>query len=451
MYVTYLTAAETLLMTNLMDFIQILIDTPATSACAALDDIRHLVMKYRIPVAESALQVYHSAIVTIPSCQLWRELACYEEKVPVLVSPRSEDWDSPVQVLEGHNGPVYSVAFLPDGKHIASISDDRTVRVWDAITGTLRHTLTDHDGEVYSVAFSPDGKHIASGSLDCTVGVWDTTTGTLRHTLTGHNGSVNSVAFSPDGRYIASGSRDRTVRVWDAATSKLRRTLTGHNGSVNSVAFSSSGTRIISGSDDCTVRVWDTTTGMFRLTLTGHDGWVSSVIFSPDGKCIASGSRDRTVRVWDAITGTLRHILTSHDGSVKSVSFSPDNKYIVSYSLDGTVTIWDANSGKRCNDIDGGSASSGDTDLTQSLISSDPTFAPNRLPAGDSGDAGWPLFKLEQETGWISRRKWGDTWRRVCWLPVEIRADGKLAHFGQRVVVGARSGAVAILDFSRVN
>jgi WD40 repeat protein len=149
--------------------------------CTLLDDIHHTVMKYRIPITESALHVYHSALLTMPSCSLRNENSWYEEEIPELISPRSEHWGSPVQILEGHDEVVNSVAYSPNGKYIASGSLDRMVQVWDAPTGTLRHTLTGHDDWVTSVSFSPDGKYIASGSGDQTVQVWDATTATLRH------------------------------------------------------------------------------------------------------------------------------------------------------------------------------------------------------------------------------------------------------------------------------
>jgi WD40 repeat protein len=79
--------------------------------------------------------------------------------------------------------------------------------------------LKGHDYWVMSVAFSPDGKHIVSGSDDKTVRVWDAQTGqSVMDPLKGHDDSVTSVAFSPDGRYIVSGSDDKIVRVWDTHT-----------------------------------------------------------------------------------------------------------------------------------------------------------------------------------------------------------------------------------------
>jgi WD40 repeat protein len=79
-----------------------------------------------------------------------------------------------LQILKGHTGGVESVAFSKDGRRIASGSDDRSVKIWDAGTGKCLQTLTGHSAAVNSVAFSPDGSHVASGSLDKSVTIWDT-------------------------------------------------------------------------------------------------------------------------------------------------------------------------------------------------------------------------------------------------------------------------------------
>ncbi|KIK59334.1 hypothetical protein GYMLUDRAFT_245403, partial [Collybiopsis luxurians FD-317 M1] len=123
-------------------------------------------------------------------------------------------------------------AFSPDGTRIVSGSDDRTVRIWDATTGTqIGNPLHGHDDSVQSVAFSPDGTRIVSGSDDRTVRVWDVTTGTQigdSH----HNDDVWSVAFLPDNTRSQSGLVNTRARIWNI--------LNGCNGNLSSLRFNES-------------------------------------------------------------------------------------------------------------------------------------------------------------------------------------------------------------------
>jgi WD40 repeat protein len=150
--------------------------------------------------------------------------------------------------------------------HIVSGSDDKTIRVWNAVTGNLIGApLKGHTGHVTSVAYSPDGRHIVSGSVDKTIRVWNSETRYLMGApLEGHTDWVNSVAYSPDGRHIVSGSDGKTIRVWNADTRDFMEAPLGyHISGVSSVVCSPDGRQIVSASDDTTIQVLNAKTTHF--------------------------------------------------------------------------------------------------------------------------------------------------------------------------------------------
>jgi WD40 repeat protein len=198
----------------------------------------------------------------------------------------------------GHANKVFSAAFSPDSKALATASADETVRLWDVATRNQRAVLHGHKDAVWSVAFSPDGTTVASAGVDRSVKLWDAAAGEERATLRGHEDEVHCVAFSPDGKTIATGSADWTVRIWDSAARKERAVLTGHQGGVHCLAFSPDGNTLATGSGDDTIKLWSMPSGKERATLRAHRSGISAVTFSPDGRCVASAGMDDAVRLW---------------------------------------------------------------------------------------------------------------------------------------------------------
>jgi len=255
--------------------------------------------------------------------------------------------------LESHSATVYSVNFSPDGKTIASASDDTTVKLWNR-NGTLLKTLSGHKGSVYSVSFSPDGRLLASASNDSTIKLWSLDGNQLK-TLSGHKGSVYSVSFSPDGRLLASASGDNTVKLWSIESGSLLTTLKGHEKLVSSVSFNPNGKTIASASDDKTIKLWSLDGKEIKTIEKAHRELVTSVSFSPDGKTIASASLGKTIKLWSTDGRQIR-ILEGHGSGVYSVSFSPDGKTLASASGDGTIKLWSSSNGSELVTLKGHTA-----------------------------------------------------------------------------------------------
>ena len=133
------------------------------------------------------------------------------------------------------------------------------MQVWDIAAKTIRRTFSGHEQDIYSLDFARNGRHIASGSGDRTVRIWDIDTDREIFNLSIEDG-VTTVAISPDGQYVAAGSLDKSVRVWDARTGYVVERLDGlegHKDSVYSVAFAPNGRDLVSGSLDKTIKMWE--------------------------------------------------------------------------------------------------------------------------------------------------------------------------------------------------
>jgi WD40 repeat protein len=181
--------------------------------------------------------------------------------------------------------------------------------VWDARTGKELLTLSAHNDWLASVAFSPDGAHLATSSWDGTVIVWETLTGQQLFHFTASTDTTRQVVFSPDGTRLATAGLEGSAKLWDAVSGKELLTLSGHTGAVFSVAFSPDGKHLVSASDDKTAKLWDVLTGKELLTIHAPDA-LTSVAFSPDcasapeapaqrcGSQIAVASRDGTNRIY---------------------------------------------------------------------------------------------------------------------------------------------------------
>ena len=118
------------------------------------------------------------------------------------------------RILRGHSNCVVALAYSPDGKTLASGSNDKTIRLWDVASGDCKMGLRGHAGRVNAIAYSPNGETLASASDDTTIRLWHVVSGVCEKILWGHTGWVEALAYSPDGKTLASGSIDGDIRLW---------------------------------------------------------------------------------------------------------------------------------------------------------------------------------------------------------------------------------------------
>ena len=268
---------------------------------------------------------------------------------------------------------VFSVAFSPDGKMLASGTSESGLKLWDLQSGTLIRAIDTTYG--YSVAFSPDGRTLAycdmipgshhvdsngyptSVEKSYVVKLIDTKTGISKGILKAHPKApshVKVVVFSPDGNLVATVDDYSAIRLWDPQSAGLKLTINGHR-DVRTMAFSPDGKTLAVGCGDRTLKLLDTQTGRVTRMLLGEtdDSYkppIHSVAFSPDGKTLASDGEGKTdndnpIQLWNPETGTLKRTLKGHRLSVNSLAFSPDGKTLASGSSDNTIKLWDPQTG----------------------------------------------------------------------------------------------------------
>ncbi len=265
----------------------------------------------------------------------------------------------PLFLFTGRTPPIANPEYIPkkvhfssDGKTLAGVSHDDTVRFWDTQSGNRLRTPIWHENNVIDVAYSQDKWIIATEWNNHYTHLWepvpggDPETGKLLHTLTGHKRNIDSIVFSNDGQTIAGAAHNGYLCLWDTKTDKLRYTLKPDTHDVIYLVFSSDDKIIAAGGYEGTIGLWNPMTGelLHRINPDPENSLYSTtscVTISPDGKTLASGSYGR-INLWNTKTGKHIRTITGQDerGTViRSLEFSPDGKTLASCA-GGTVLLW---------------------------------------------------------------------------------------------------------------
>ena len=255
-------------------------------------------------------------------------------------------WHAPwklMRVIAGHQGWVRCITVDPTNEWFATGSADRTIKIWDLASGTLKLTLTGHIGGVRGLAISPRHPYLFSVGEDKQVKCWDLESNTVIGKYIGHLSGVYSIALHPTLDVFMTGGRDSVCRVWDIRTKTNIHTLTGHENTITSIISNSVDPQIITGSIDTTIRFWDLVAGKVRSVLTHHKHAVRSLVAHPKEFAFISGSSDH-LKKWSLPEGTFVQNLDGHNSLINSLAVNEDN-VLVSGGDDGSLKFWDYTTG----------------------------------------------------------------------------------------------------------
>ncbi|KAI9292308.1 pleiotropic regulator 1 [Neoconidiobolus thromboides FSU 785] len=256
------------------------------------------------------------------------------------------EWHAPwklMRVISGHLGWVRSIAVEPGNKWFATGSGDRTIKIWDLASGTLKLSLTGHISTVRGLGVSSRHPYLFSCGEDKMVKCWDLEYNKVIRHYHGHLSAVYALDIHPVLDVLVTAGRDSTARVWDMRTKQCIHTLTSHRGTIPTVKCQEADPQIITGSMDATVKLYDLAAGKTLHTLTHHKKAVRAIDLHPREFSFASASPDN-IKQFKCPEGKFIQNYSGHDAIINSLSINQDN-VMVTGGDNGSLKFWDWKSG----------------------------------------------------------------------------------------------------------
>ncbi len=239
-----------------------------------------------------------------------------------------------VAQLQGHGGPIKSIAVSPDGRFAISGSFDTSAIRWSLSKNSAEQVLRFHESAVNAVVVIPGGK-LATGGEDGQVAIWDEGKPAPATILKGHTAPVVALAASPDGKWIASASWDRSIRLTPVAGGETK-VLQGHQDNVNAIAFTPDGAALVSAGYDLTVRIWPLAKLESPITAQVPSP-LNAIAIAQDGEIIVAGADGKVYFL--SPSGDMKGSVQAAERPIISVAVSPDGRFVAASAIAGSVAI----------------------------------------------------------------------------------------------------------------
>jgi len=265
----------------------------------------------------------------------------------------------------GHSAKIHNLLFTPDGHKLISVSEDKTIRIWNPESGQMLKKFESQigdgpEGMLYASAISPDGKYLAvagypvSSEKENYIIIIDLEKNIQVGTAIGHTNVINSLSFSGSGKYLASGSDDNTVKIWKLDGSLILPAIATIplTSGISCISFNpkTQDLAVVQQSKDILLFALagldQGTTKFTPKSLKRHRGVVDKALFSPDGTYLATSSFENELILWRA-DGTVVKEFDRLSDPVNAVAFSFDSKILVGLDVTGKGMSWALPSGSK--------------------------------------------------------------------------------------------------------
>ena len=280
------------------------------------------------------------------------------------------EWHPPwelMRVISGHLGWVRALTVEPNNQWFASGAGDRTIKIWDLASGSLRLTLTGHISTVRGLAVSPRHPYLFSCGEDKMVKCWDLETNKVIRHYHGHLSGVYTLDLHPTLDVLVTGGRDGVARVWDMRTRSNIHVLSGHTQTVTDLKCQEADPQVITSSLDSTVRMWDLAAGKTMGVLTHHKKGVRALVTHPKEFTFATSSTG-TIKQWKCPEGAFMQNFEGQNSVINTLAVNEDN-VMFSGGDNGSIGFWDWKSGHRFQSIET-TAQPGSLDAEAGIFSS---------------------------------------------------------------------------------